>query len=42
MRDIKNAYRRKACKLHLDAGGDKEAFKQPYAAYRKVLAAAKS
>jgi hypothetical protein len=41
-RDIKNAYRRKARKLHPDAGGDDEAFKQLYSAYRKALAAAKS
>jgi hypothetical protein len=36
-RDIKNAYRRKARKLHPDVGGDAEAFKQLYAAYRAVL-----
>jgi hypothetical protein len=36
-RDIKNAYRRQARKLHPDKGGDAEAFKQMYAAYRKLL-----
>jgi hypothetical protein len=36
-RDVKNAYRRKARKLHPDVGGDAEAFKQLYAAYRAVL-----
>jgi len=41
-RDIKNAYRRKARKLHPDVGGDEEAFKQLHAAYRKVLAAARA
>ena len=37
-RDIKNAYRRQARKLHPDKGGDAEAFKQIYAAYRRLLA----
>src|SRR5579884_3925506 len=32
-REVKNAYRRKARKLHPDVGGDAEAFKQMYAAY---------
>jgi len=36
-REVKNAYRRKARKLHPDVGGDAEAFKQLYAAYRAVL-----
>jgi DnaJ-domain-containing protein 1 len=36
-RDIKNAYRRMARKLHPDKGGDPEAFKAMYAAYRKLL-----
>jgi len=36
-RDVKNAYRRQARKLHPDKGGDAEAFKQMYAAYRKLL-----
>ncbi|SRR5579871_2538595 len=36
-REIKNAYRRKARKLHPDVGGDAEAFKQLYTAYRAVL-----
>jgi hypothetical protein len=40
-RDIKNAYRRMARKLHPDRGGDPEAFKAMYAAYRKLLAIAK-
>jgi len=41
-REIRNAYRRKARKLHPDVGGDAEAFKQLHDAYRKVLAAAKA
>ena len=41
-RDVKNAYRRKARKLHPDAGGDEAAFKQLYEAYRRVLAVAKN
>lgn len=41
-REVRNAYRRKARKLHPDVGGDAEAFKQLHAAYRKVLAAAKA
>lgn len=39
-REIRNAYRRKARKLHPDAGGDDEAFKQLHAAYRRLLAVA--
>ncbi len=41
-REVRNAYRRKARKLHPDVGGDAEAFKQLYAAYRAVLAVARS
>ncbi len=40
-RDVKNAYRRKARKLHPDVGGDAEAFKQLYAAYRALLKVAR-
>lgn len=40
-REIKNAYRRKARKLHPDIGGDAEAMKQLNAAYKRLLAAAK-
>lgn len=36
-RDIKNAYRRKARKLHPDVGGDEASCKQLYAAYRQLL-----
>jgi hypothetical protein len=36
-REVRNAYRRKARKLHPDVGGDAEAFKQLHAAYRAVL-----
>jgi DnaJ-class molecular chaperone len=36
-REITNAYRRQARKLHPDKGGDPEAFKAMYAAYRKLL-----
>jgi hypothetical protein len=36
-RDIKNAYRRMARKLHPDTGGNEEAFKQLHLAYRKLL-----
>jgi hypothetical protein len=36
-REVKNAYRRKARKLHPDVGGDAESFKQLYAAYRDIL-----
>lgn len=36
-REIRNAYRRKARKLHPDTGGDAEAFKQLYTAYRTLL-----
>ncbi len=38
-REIKNAYRRQARRLHPDKGGDAEAFKTMYAAYRRLLAA---
>ena len=41
-REVRNAYRRKARKLHPDAGGDEAAFKQLHEAYRRVLAAAKA
>jgi DnaJ-class molecular chaperone len=40
-REIKNAYRRQSRKLHPDKGGDAEAFKAMYAAYRKLLTVAK-
>ncbi len=40
-RGIRNAYRRKARKLHPDVGGSDEAFKQLHDAYRRILAAAK-
>ena len=40
-RDVKNAYRRQARKLHPDVGGDDETFKHMYAAYRRVLASVK-
>lgn len=40
-RDVKNAYRRKARKLHPDAGGSDEAFKQLHEAYRRILAVTK-
>jgi len=40
-RDIKNAYRRKARKLHPDKGGSDEAMKQLNAAYKRLLAATK-
>lgn len=40
-RGVKNAYRRMARKLHPDKGGDPEAFKALYAAYRKLLTVAK-
>ncbi len=36
-RDIKNAYRRKARKLHPDVGGDAESFKQLHETYRFLL-----
>jgi len=36
-RDIRNAYRRKARKLHPDVGGDPDAFKQLHDAYRALL-----
>jgi DnaJ domain len=37
-RDVKNAYRRQSRRLHPDKGGSEEAFKELYAAYRRVLA----
>lgn len=40
-REIRNAYRRKARKLHPDVGGNEEAFKQLHTAYRHLLATAK-
>lgn len=40
-RDIKNAYRRQARKLHPDKGGTQEAMKALNAAYKRLLAAAK-
>ncbi len=40
-RVVKNAYRRAARKLHPDAGGSDETFKQLHAAYRRLLAATK-
>ena len=40
-RDVKNAYRRQARKLHPDVGGDDETFKRMHAAYRRVLASVK-
>ncbi|MBA3822577.1 MAG: J domain-containing protein [Ktedonobacterales bacterium] len=36
-REIKNAYRRQARKVHPDKGGDEAAFKVLYAAYRQLL-----
>ena len=36
-RDVRNAYRRKARKLHPDHGGDAEAFTSLYDAYRRIL-----
>ncbi len=41
-REVKNAYRRQARKLHPDKGGDEAAMKVLNAAYKKVLAAAKA
>jgi len=41
-REVKNAYRRQARKLHPDVGGDAESFKQLYSAYRAVLKVARS
>ena len=38
-RQVKNAYRRQARKLHPDIGGDADQFKTMYAAYRMILAA---
>ena len=40
-REIKNAYRRQARKLHPDAGGDEAAFKRLHEAYRRALASVK-
>lgn len=40
-REIKNAYRRQARKLHPDKGGTEEAMKALNVAYKRVLAAAK-
>jgi DnaJ-class molecular chaperone len=37
-RHVRNAYRRQSRKLHPDAGGNDEAFKELHAAYRRVLA----
>jgi DnaJ-class molecular chaperone len=37
-RDVRNAYRRQSRRLHPDAGGNDEAFKELHAAYRRVLA----
>lgn len=37
-KDVRNAYRRQSRKLHPDAGGSDEAFKELHAAYRRVLA----
>jgi hypothetical protein len=39
-REVKNAYRRQARKLHPDVGGDAESFKQLHTAYRRLLAVA--
>lgn len=39
-KDVRNAYRRMARKMHPDKGGSDEAFKALYTAYRKVLATA--
>jgi hypothetical protein len=41
-RDIKNAYRRQARKLHPDKGGSEAEMKALNAAYKRVLAAAKA
>ena len=40
-REIKNAYRRQARKLHPDKGGDEAAMKAVNAAYKRLLAATK-
>jgi hypothetical protein len=37
-KDVRNAYRRQSRRLHPDKGGSEEAFKELYAAYRRVLA----
>jgi DnaJ-like protein len=41
-KDVRNAYRRKARKLHPDVGGDAESFKQLYIAYRNALKGARA
>ncbi|MBA3822792.1 MAG: DnaJ domain-containing protein [Ktedonobacterales bacterium] len=41
-REVRNAYRRKARKLHPDMGGDADAFKQLHEIYRRVLSYAKA
>lgn len=41
-RDVKNAYRRQARKLHPDVGGDEDAFKALHTAYRTILANTKA
>jgi hypothetical protein len=41
-REVKNAYRRKARKMHPDTGGDAEQFKALHTAYRNVLAITKA
>ena len=41
-RQVKNAYRRKARKLHPDVGGDAEQFKALHSAYRTILANTKA
>ena len=40
-REIKNAYRRQARKLHPDGGGDDAAFTRLHDAYRRLLASVK-
>lgn len=41
-RQVKNAYRRQARKLHPDVGGDAEQFKALHTAYRMILANTKA
>jgi curved DNA-binding protein CbpA len=41
-REVRNAYRRQARRLHPDKGGDPDAFKAMYAAYRKLLTIVKA
>jgi len=41
-RDVRNAYRRQARKLHPDKGGNAQAFQRMHEAYRQVLANAKA